>query len=143
MQGRTSSPSRRLKARGPVAGVFGLVLACYWPALRGGLLWDDPAQVTRPELRSWAGVGLIWLEVRAPQQYYPVVHTAVWVEHRLWGDATLGDHPLNVRLHATACCLLAPGTKSVTATLATALWLDPNFEGARRNRDWLLKKQGP
>ena len=87
--------------------VFGLVLACYWPALHGGLVWDDEGHVTRPDLRSWAGLGRIWFEVRATQQYYPVLHSAFWIEHRLWGDATLGYHLMNVLLHASSCCLLA------------------------------------
>jgi tetratricopeptide (TPR) repeat protein len=75
--------------------------------LRGGLVWDDNAHVTRPDLRSWAGLGRIWFDVRATQQYYPVLHTAFWVEHRLWGAATPGYHLMNVLLHAAACCLLA------------------------------------
>jgi len=87
--------------------VCGLALACYWPALRGGLLWDDDAHVTRPDLRSWAGLERIWFQMRATQQYYPVLHSAFWVEHRLWGDAMLGYHLLNVLLHAASCCLLA------------------------------------
>jgi protein O-mannosyl-transferase len=84
----------------------GLVLLCYWPALRGGMLWDDPAHVTTLELRSWAGLGRIWSELGATQQYYPVLHSAFWIEHRLWGDATLGYHLVNVLLHVAACCLL-------------------------------------
>jgi tetratricopeptide (TPR) repeat protein len=61
--------------------------------------------VTRPELRSVHGLERIWFEVGATQQYYPVLHSAFWVEHRLWGDATLGYHLLNVLLHATAAWL--------------------------------------
>ena len=87
--------------------VFALVLLCYWPALRGALLWDDPAHVTRPELRSWAGLGRIWWDVGATQQYYPVLHSVFWIEHRLWGDSTLGYHLANVLWHAASCCLLA------------------------------------
>ena len=87
--------------------VCGVVLACYWPALHGGLVWDDPAHVTRPELRSWAGLGRIWFDLHATQQYYPILHSAFWIEHRLWGDATLGYHLVNCLLHAAACCLLA------------------------------------
>ena len=87
--------------------IFSLTLVCYWPALRGELLWDDPAHVTKPELRSWSGLGRIWSDVRAAQQYYPVLHTAFWIEHQLWGDETIGYHLLNVVLHASACCLLA------------------------------------
>ncbi|WP_052300277.1 tetratricopeptide repeat protein [Opitutus terrae] len=84
-----------------------LVLLCYWPVLHGALLWDDPAHVTRADLRSASGLWRIWAELGATQQYYPVLHSAFWLEHRLWGDATLGYHLLNVLLHATSCCLLA------------------------------------
>jgi tetratricopeptide (TPR) repeat protein len=87
--------------------VGGLVLACYWPALHGGFVWDDQAHVTSPGLRSWAGLGRIWWEMGATQQYYPVLHSAFWIEHRLWGDATLGYHLVNVLWHVTSCCLLA------------------------------------
>src|SRR5664280_510215 len=107
MQRHTVLPSGRLKSWGMVALVCGLVLACYWPALHGGFVWDDQAHVTRPDLRSWAGLGRIWFEMRATQQYYPVLHSAFWIEHRLWGDATVGYHLMNVMLHAAACCLLA------------------------------------
>jgi len=70
------------------------------------MLWDDQAHVTRPDLRSLAGLGRIWTDLRATQQYYPLLHSAFWVEHRLWGDATLGYHLINVALHAAAAGLL-------------------------------------
>jgi Flp pilus assembly protein TadD len=82
------------------------VLAAYLPALHGGLLWDDGAHVTRLQLRSLHGLWRIWFDVGATQQYYPVLHSAFWVEHRLWGDAVLGYHLANVALHAAACWLL-------------------------------------
>lgn len=87
--------------------VFAAVLACYWPALSGALLWDDPAHVTRPDLRSLHGLFRIWFELGATQQYYPVLHSAFWLEHHLWGDAVLGYHLLNVLLHAANSCLFA------------------------------------
>lgn len=86
--------------------IAGLVLVCYWPALHGGMLWDDAAHVTAPELRSWAGLGRIWTELAATQQFYPVLHSAFWLEHRLWGDAVLGYHLVNVAQHALAAGLL-------------------------------------
>ncbi len=87
--------------------LFGVVLVCYWPALRGGFLWDDDFHVTTPELRSWSGLGRIWTDLHATKQYYPVLHSAFWLEHRLWGDATVGYHLVNLVLHAASCCLLA------------------------------------
>lgn len=87
--------------------LFLVVGIVYWPAVHGAMLWDDPAHVTRPELQSWAGLWRIWTDVLATQQYYPVLHSAFWFEHRLWGDATFGYHLLNLVLHAGACCLFA------------------------------------
>lgn len=62
----------------------------------------------------------IWTEPTATQQYYPLLHSAFWVEHRLWGDAALGYRLLNLLLHATAACLFA----AVLRTLAVrGAWL--------------------
>ena len=83
------------------------VFLVYQPAWQGGLLWDDTEHVTRPELRSWHGLYRIWVDVGATPQYYPLVHSVFWVEHKLWGDATLGYHLVNIFLHATAALLAA------------------------------------
>lgn len=84
-----------------------LALVLYFPALAGGLLWDDVAHLPAPALRSWSGLWAIWSEPGATQQYYPVLFSAFWLEHRLWGDATLGYHLINVVLHTAFACLLA------------------------------------
>ena len=89
-----------------MALIFCATFLAYLPALNGGLLWDDDAHVTKPSLQSLEGLWRIWFEPGASQQYYPVLHTAFWVEHRLWGEAVLGYHLTNVLLHATAACLL-------------------------------------
>lgn len=75
-------------------------LLAYHPAWHGEFLWDDDAHVTREELRSWPGLVRIWTDVRATQQYYPVVHTAFWLQHRLFGDNPTGYHLVNIGLHA-------------------------------------------
>jgi protein O-mannosyl-transferase len=81
--------------------------AAYAPAWHGGLVWDDEMHVTRPALRSLAGLASIWTDVRATLQYYPVLHSAFWLEHRLWGDATLGYHLANIVEHTGVALLLA------------------------------------
>jgi tetratricopeptide (TPR) repeat protein len=88
-------------------GLFALALAAavlltYLPALSAGFVWDDDGHVTRPDLRSIHGLWRIWFEPGATQQYYPILHTAFWVEHRMWGDSPFGYHLLNVGLHAAA-----------------------------------------
>src|SRR5688572_7168438 len=84
-----------------------VTLAAYYPAWHGGLLWDDDAHITRVDLRSLHGLWRIWFDVGATQQYYPVTHSAFWVLHRFFGDATLGYHLVNICLHATSAFLFA------------------------------------
>jgi len=86
--------------------LLGATLAAYSPALNGQLVWDDDGHVTKPALQPLHGLWRIWFEVGATQQYYPVLHSAFWIEHRLWGDAVLGYHLANVLLHVTAACLV-------------------------------------
>ena len=99
-------PARRT-APWVLAGIFLATIAAYLPALRGGFIWDDDAHVTKPALRSLSGLGRIWTELGATQQYYPALHSAFWLEHRLWGDSAFAYHLANVLLHATSSCLLA------------------------------------
>jgi tetratricopeptide (TPR) repeat protein len=114
-----------------------LVLACYWPALRGGLVWDDATHVTRPELRSWAGLRRIWFEVTATLQYYPVLHTAFWIEHRLWGEEALGYHLANVLQHAASCCLLVLLLGRLARSNATAPGTPDGFRVVPTEAAWL------
>ncbi|MCF7687914.1 MAG: tetratricopeptide repeat protein [Cephaloticoccus sp.] len=80
-------------------------LLAYWPVLHAGFIWDDSGHVTPANLRSLSGLARIWFEPGASQQYYPFLHTAFWIEHRLWGDTAFAYHGLNIMLHATAACL--------------------------------------
>jgi len=91
---------------------FALILAAtlvaYLPALGGGLLWDDSNYVTQPELRSLHGLWRIWFDfsLSATGQYYPLLHSAFWFEHLMWGDAVLGYHLTNVLLHSISALLV-------------------------------------
>ncbi len=82
-----------------------VTVLAYQPAWNGKPIWDDDAHITKPELRSLGGLARIWMEPGAAQQYYPLVHSFFWVEHRVWGDRTLGYHLINLLLHA-GCALL-------------------------------------
>jgi len=114
--------------------LFAATLLAYFPALTGGLLWDDAAHITSPTLQTWHGLWRIWFQLGATQQYYPVLHSAFWLEHKLWGDAVIGYHLTNIVLHATAACLFAlvlgrlraetagPGRRPGTEWLAAAVF---------------------
>src|ERR1700756_990063 len=81
-------------------------VVAYLPVLNGGLLWDDNMHVTRADLRSMHGLWRIWFDLGATQQYYPLLHSAFWLEHLMWGDTVLGYHLVNVTLHAASACLV-------------------------------------
>ena len=88
------------------ASILCATLVAYLPALQGRLLWDDSSHVTRPDLQTLHGLWRIWFHLGATQQYYPLLHSAFWMEHRIWGDAVLGYHLTNVTLHAASACLV-------------------------------------
>ncbi len=78
----------------------------YLPALGGRFIWDDDAHVTRAELRSAHGLYRIWFDVGATQQYYPLLHSVFWFQHKLWGDRPVGYHAVNIALHVVAAVLV-------------------------------------
>jgi len=102
-----AAAARALPGWAWAALVFALLLAAYWPCLGGGMLWDDQAHVTRGDLRPLSGLVRIWTHLNETQQYYPVLHSAFWLEHRIWGDSTLGYHLANLALHGFDACMLA------------------------------------
>jgi tetratricopeptide (TPR) repeat protein len=102
-----ASPRPRVAASSLIWAAIPLAtLLAYWPALHGGFVWDDNAHVTTAAMRSFHGLWRIWTDLGATQQYYPLLHSAFWLEHRLWGDAVLGYHLVNVAQHALAACLV-------------------------------------
>jgi tetratricopeptide (TPR) repeat protein len=108
-----------------LAVILLLTFLVYLPALGGGKLWDDSGHITRPDLRTVGGLGRIWFDVRATQQYYPLLHTAFWIEHKLWGDTMLGYHLINLAWHMVAVVLVYAIVKKLNipgALLAAAIF---------------------
>lgn len=83
----------------------GLLIA-YFPALNGQLVWDDAGHVTPAALRSLHGLCRIWFQFGASQQYYPLLHSAFWIEHKIWGDWVVGYHLITLVFHAIAAYLI-------------------------------------
>jgi tetratricopeptide (TPR) repeat protein len=106
MANRTHRQQRRPLDASLFALIFCATLLAYLPAMRGEMLWDDSAHVTRPDLQSLHGLWSIWTVPGATQQYYPVLHTAFWIEHAIWGGDVVFYHLLNAALHALSACLV-------------------------------------
>ena len=84
------------------------VFLVYQPAWQGGFLWDDDSTRNPPRTASWHGLYRIWFDVGAtPAVLSRCLHSAFWIEHKLWGDATLGYHLVNILLHAAAAVMVA------------------------------------
>ena len=80
-------------------------LLTYWPALDLGYIWDDDSYLVHNRaVQSPGSLGDIWLSYRMPQ-YYPLVFTSFWLEHKLWGLNPRGYHAVNLGLHV-ACALI-------------------------------------
>ena len=110
--------------------VLGCLLAvatiiAYQHVWHAGFIWDDDAHVTPPGLQSLNGLGRIWMQIGATQQYYPFVYSVFWTEHKFWGDAPLGYHLVNVALHIFSALLLVKLLRQLNipgAWLAAALF---------------------
>ena len=79
----------------------------YLPSLPGEFIWNDPDYVTKPELATLAGLGRIWTELGATEQYYPLLHSFFWIQQKVFHYDPLGYHGVNVLLHAACAALLA------------------------------------
>lgn len=88
--------------------LLAVVFAAYWPALRGGYIWDDDFHVPlKPELRTLDGLWRYWFEPGVSPQYYPLMHTTLWLEARLFGvKQTTSFHAVNIALHGITSLLL-------------------------------------
>lgn len=79
-----------------------LVLAVYWPVLRGGFVWDDTLLVERnPLVTGEANLRSLWLAAD-----FPLTTVALWLQWLLWGKHATGYHVVNVLLHAGGSVLL-------------------------------------
>lgn len=106
MPSASAAPARSSRLWLAGVAIVAATFVAFSPALHGEFIWDDDAHVTKPELRTPHGLYRIWFELGATQQYYPLLHSAFWLQHRLWGDRPLGYHLVNAGLHAAAAVLV-------------------------------------
>ena len=118
-------PRQRVRPLLAVLALSLVVFFAYQPAWHGGVLWDDGDHLTPVGLQGTGGLWRIWFEVGATPQHYPVLHTAFWIQHKLFGEAMTGYHLVNIGMHCLAAGLLALMLRRLAvpgALLAAALF---------------------
>ena len=89
------------------AAVAGATAWAFWPALRGGFVWDDKFLILRNTgYRALDGRHLAWMfTTQAMGHYQPLVWLSYALDYKLWGLNPLGFHLTNVLLQAAAAAL--------------------------------------
>jgi ABC-type polysaccharide transport system permease subunit len=118
----TSAPTRESAKAAPrerfswllLAGVLiGIVFLAYIPVYDAGFIWDDDDYVIENmTLRDWNGLARIWFDPTATPQYYPLVHTTLWIDFQLWKN-TSGDSKRALKLHFLGGGSASPCTLSM------------------------------
>lgn len=122
---KSPPPSPRVRAALGAAALGLLAALAYSPVWSAGFIWDDDAHLTPSALRDASGLARIWAEPGATQQYYPLLHSVFWLEHRLWGEAPRGYHAANLVLHLAVALLFWRLLRALAipgAALAAALF---------------------
>lgn len=109
------------KLRAP-ALVFCATVVAYLPSLQGAFIWNDVDYVTAPSLRSLDGLIRIWTQPGATQQYYPLLHSAFWLQHTIFGERPFGYHVVTLILHASSAVLFALVLRKLVVFDAAKPW---------------------
>jgi tetratricopeptide (TPR) repeat protein len=123
-------------SRGEVLSALLLVAAAlvvYWPATRGGYVWDDNLHLLdNPVLKS-GGLAKTWVP-GTYINYWPLTFSTYWLEDKLWGVShPAGFHLVNILLHVGCALLLWQVLRQVFSARAhssTNWWWGPLFGAA-------------
>lgn len=87
--------------------IVALAIVPMLPSLSSEVLWDDPVFITEHPLLPDVAHGLrrIWTGEYI-HDYYPLTHTVLWLEYRLWGPSILGFRVANLLWHAAGALAL-------------------------------------
>jgi len=83
-----------------------LVLAAYYPSIKGDFVWDDNRFfVNNPVISEPGGLFKIWF-TSDNIDYWPLSFSSFWLERRIWGLNPAYSHIVNILLHSLNAVLL-------------------------------------
>lgn len=86
--------------------LFSLTFGVYSKSLWYDFIWDDDDYVYKNfTMQKWEGIKDIWFSYEMPQ-YYPVVFTSFWLEHKIWGLNPFWYKLVNILFHIASSVLL-------------------------------------
>jgi hypothetical protein len=90
----------------------------YAQSLQNGYIWDDDKYLYENEWVAYKG-GLrdMWFSQKMPQ-YYPLVFSSFWAEHKIWGFKPFGYHLVNLILHILNAILVLKLVRRLNPALA-------------------------
>ena len=87
-------------------GIICAGIYVYLPAIHGGWLWDDSAEITANILlRTWQGLGKIWFST-VELDYFPLKSTVQWFAWQCVGENPTFYHSLNIITHIVSALLI-------------------------------------
>jgi len=93
--------SRRSLVVGAVV-ILLLTFLVYWPALRGGFVWDDMILVEQNQLaKGDLNLRTVWFNTD-----FPLTTVMFWIQWLVWGKSTVGYHLINIMLHVASALLV-------------------------------------
>ncbi len=101
-----------------IAFLCAICFLVYAQALGNGYIWDDDKYLYE---NGWVaykdGLKDMWFSHKMPQ-YYPLVFTSFWVEHKIWGFEPSGYHLVNLVLHILNAVLVLILVRKLNPALA-------------------------
>lgn len=91
------------------AALLLVIAITYFPVLSAGAVWDDDAVFINPIVQDASGVMNAWFQPSQnlyEEHYWPMTYTVLWSVRRIFGNAPLAFHLLNVILHSMNAFLI-------------------------------------
>lgn len=116
-----AAPAFRVKTWQGACSLLALAVAAFAPARGAGWTWGDGQNVSQNVLlRTWDGLGHLWVNLGGTTPYRPLAGTWLSMQYGMWGNDPSGYHVVSIALHALNALVL---WKLLRMLLVPSAWL--------------------